>query len=350
MKLLLDLSMSEMEAVLEGYKEPSFRALQLYQWLQKGAHFDEMKNIPKTLIEKLKKDGYIDQPIEIVQCLTSKIDGTKKYIYKLYDGNVIEGVLMKYKYGNTICVSTQVGCRMNCAFCASGLDGLVRNLSAGEILGQVVAVNRDNIVDNEDRSITNIVLMGSGEPLDNYDNVTKFLDLVNDEKGLNISKRNISLSTCGLCDKIYKLADDGYAVTLTISLHAPDNETRINIMPVTKKFKVEDIMKAVKYYFDKTGRRIVFEYSMIEGTNDSKEHALKLAKLLKGLPSHVNIIALNYVKERGLHSANKDSISKFMKVLENNNVSCTLRRTMGADIDGACGQLRRKYMEGNDAK
>ena len=347
MKQLLDYSFEEIEQIVLSLNEPKFRAKQLFDWLNKGADYEEMKNLPKSFIDKLKAQEYIAQAIKIEDVKVSKLDGTKKYIYRLYDGNIIEGVLMKYKYGNTICVSTQVGCRMNCAFCASGLDGLIRNLTPGEILGQVIAVNKDN-KQGDERAITNIVLMGSGEPFDNYDNVTKFLDLVNAEGGLNISMRNISLSTCGLCDKIYKLADDGYNLTLTISLHAPDDETRLKIMPVTKKYSVEDIKKAVKYYFDKTGRRIVFEYSMIAGVNDSISHAKTLVNLLQGLTCHVNIIALNYVKERGLKGTNNDNIKEFMDYLEKNKISATRRRTMGADIDGACGQLRRKYLEGKD--
>ena len=347
MKQLLDYSFEEIEQIVLSLNEPKFRAKQLFDWLNKGADYEEMKNLPKSFIDKLKAQEYIAQAIKIEDVKVSKLDGTKKYIYRLYDGNIIEGVLMKYKYGNTICVSTQVGCRMNCAFCASGLDGLIRNLTPGEILGQVIAVNKDN-KQGDERAITNIVLMGSGEPFDNYDNVTKFLDLVNAEGGLNISMRNISLSTCGLCDKIYKLADDGYNLTLTISLHAPDDETRLKIMPVTKKYSVEDIKKAVKYYFDKTGRRIVFEYSMIAGVNDSINHAKALVNLLKGLTCHVNIIALNYVKERGLKGTNNDNIKEFMDYLEKNKISATRRRTMGADIYGACGQLRRKYLEGKD--
>lgn len=344
---LLDLSFEEMQELIKSIQEPTFRCKQLFDWINKGCKYQEMTNLPKKMIDKLSEMGYIDQPIQIVQVLESKIDGTKKYIYKLYDGNVIEGVLMKYKYGNTLCVSTQVGCRMNCAFCASGLDGLIRNLSAGEILGQVVAVNKDNMTKDQDRAITNIVLMGSGEPFDNFENVTKFLRLVNAKEGLNISLRNISLSTCGVCNRIYDLADLNLPVTMTISLHAPDDETRQKIMPISKKFGIKDIMNAVRYYFDKTGRRIVFEYSMIKGVNDSVEHANKLSKLLKGLSCHVNIIALNPVKERGLDGTSKQSISRFMDVLSKNKISCTLRRTMGQDLEGACGQLRRKFIKDN---
>ena len=343
MKQLLDYNYEEIEKIVLDLGEKKFRAKQLFEWLNKGAEFSEMKNLPASFIKKLEDEGYIAQAIHIKDVLESKLDGTKKYIYELNDGNIIEGVLMKYKYGNTICVSTQVGCRMNCAFCASGLDGLIRNLTPGEILGQVIAVNKDNKVDKE-RAITNIVLMGSGEPLDNYDNVTKFLDLVNAEEGLNISMRNISLSTCGLCDKIYKLADDGYNLTLTISLHAPTNAQRLQTMPVTKKYPIEEIIKAVKYYFDKTGRRIVFEYAMIEGQNDTLESSKALVALLKGLTCHVNVIPLNYVKERGLKGTNMDSIKNFIKYLEDHKISATKRRTMGADIEGACGQLRRKYL------
>ena len=288
--------------------------------------------------------------ITIYDKFVSKKDGTVKYLFELQDGNIIEGVLMKYKYGNTICISTQVGCRMNCAFCASGLEGLIRNLTAGEILGQVLEVNRDALTDDEDRSVTNIVLMGSGEPFDNYDNVTKFLRLVNDEHGINISKRNISLSTSGLVDRIYQFTDEGYKVTLTISLHAPNNAIRNNIMPVNHKWKIEEVIKAAKYYFDKTGRRIIFEYSMIEGVNDSKKEALELVKLLRGLTCHVNIINLNYVKERGLKGAEKDRVKEFIDTLTSEGISCTLRRTMGSDIDGACGQLRRRVLEENNGK
>lgn len=345
-KLLLDMNSDELSDFVKDCGQPAFRAKQLYEWLVKGADFDEMKNLPMQFVDKLKNEGYRAQGVKIIKRLESQKDGTVKYLYSLFDGNVIEGVLMRYKYGNTICVSTQVGCRMNCAFCASGLDGLVRNLTAGEILGQVVAVNRENST-KEDRGVTNIVLMGSGEPLDNYDNVCKFLSLVSDEKGLNISKRNVSLSTCGLCDKIVQLADDGFTPTMTISLHAPNDEMRKEIMPIAKKYSVKDIMRAVKYYFDKTGRRIIFEYSMIGGKNDTEECAGQLAALVKGLSCHINLIPLNYVKERGLGASGKKNIYKFKALLESKGVSVTVRRSMGSDIEGACGQLRRKVLKEN---
>lgn len=342
-KILIDYDYPQIEQIITSLGEPKFRAGQVWTWLCKGVSLEEMKNLPKSLLAKLSEE-YVAQGIEIIQCITSAVDGTQKYLFQLQDGNIIEGVLMKYKYGHTICVSTQVGCRMNCSFCASGLDGLIRNLTAGEILGQVYAVNKANSTKGE-RVITNIVLMGSGEPLDNYDNVTQFLKLVSQENTINISKRNISLSTCGLCDKIYKLADDGFCPTMTISLHAPNDEARKKIMPIANKYSVVDIIKAVRYYFEKTGRRIIFEYSMIDGVNDSAEYATQLAKLVVGLPCHINLIRLNYVKEKGLHGAKSDNVNEFLKMLESKGISCTIRRTMGSDIDGACGQLRAKYMD-----
>lgn len=341
--LLTDLSFEELENTIVNLGEQKFRAKQLWSWLVKGSDYAQMSNLPKGFLDKLSQEYYA-QGVEIYGEYKSKIDETVKYLYKLTDGNIIEGVLMKYKYGNTLCVSTQVGCRMNCAFCASGLDGLIRNLTAGEILGQVLAVNACN-ADGSERGVTNIVLMGSGEPLDNYDNVCKFLTLVSAENGLNISKRNISLSTCGLCDKIKQLADDGFTPTMTISLHAPNDEMRKSIMPIANKYSIDDIIKAVKYYFDKTGRRIIFEYSMIAGKNDSEDCARQLAGVVKGLACHVNLIPLNYVKERGLNGSNKKNIYKFMALLEKQGVSVTVRRSMGSDIDGACGQLRRKVVK-----
>lgn len=347
-KHLSDLGYEEIIELLKTFGQPSFRAKQLYEWIGKGCELNEMTNIPKSLIDRLERENYVSLGVKIIKTLVSEKDGTKKYLFSLLDGNVIEGVFMKYKYGNTLCVSTQVGCRMNCSFCASGLDGLVRNLSAGEILGQVLVVNKDNISKSGIRAVTNIVLMGSGEPLDNYDNVTKFLRLVSDGNGLNISKRNISLSTCGLCDKMYRLADEGFSPTMTISLHAPNDQIRKTIMPIANKYSIEDIINAVKYYFEATGRRIIFEYSMIEGVNDSESCAKELAKITKGLSCHVNLIGLNYVKEKGLKGSKIDRRTTFAKALEKLGVSCSLRRVMGDDIDGACGQLRRKFIKTNE--
>ena len=339
----LDYNIEEWQAILALMGEPKFRAKQIFDWLSKGREFSEMANLPKSLIAKIS-EIYEANTVKIHSCLVSKKDGTRKYIFSLADGNIIEGVLMSYKYGNTICISTQVGCRMNCKFCASGLDGLVRNMSAGEMLGEVIAVNRD-ISEHGERCITNIVLMGSGEPLDNYDNVIKFLKLANNDNGLNIGKRNISLSTCGLCDKIYSLVEDMPGVTLTISLHAPNDILRDEIMPVNKAYNIRDLMKAVRFYFKKTGRRIIFEYSMMDNVNDTIECAEELSRLLRGLPCHLNIINLNYVKERDMRATNKNRVQDFIEFLEDEGVSVTLRRTMGSDIEGACGQLRRSVLE-----
>ncbi len=338
----LDFDLNDWIDYLATIGQAKFRAKQIYGWLHKGVKFEKMSNLPNTLVQKLKED-FNENQVSVYKKLVSGKDGTRKYIFALQDGNIIEGVLMSYKYGNTICISTQVGCRMNCAFCASGLDGLVRNLTAGEMVGEVLAVNND--LGNGDRQITNIVLMGSGEPLDNYDNVIKFINMISDANGINISKRNISLSTCGLCDKIYNLADDLGGVTLTISLHAPNDKIRGQIMPINKAYNIDEILKAVKYYFDKTGRRIIFEYSMIKGVNDSVDCAKELSLLLKGLPCHVNLINLNYVKEKGLQSSGKEPVQAFLKVLDKNGISATIRRTMGSDIEGACGQLRRKILK-----
>lgn len=331
---------AELSEILKTFGEPSYRAKQLFKWVHQATPFDKMSNLPKSLTSKLS-EYYVVTGVSIFKKLVSR-DGTVKYLFALDDGNIVEGVLMRYKYGNTLCVSTQVGCRMNCAFCASGIDGLIRNLTAGEILGEILEVNRDEGATADKRAVTNVVLMGSGEPLDNYDEVTKFLCLLNDKDGINVSERNVSLSTCGITDKIRKLADDGFSVTLTISLHAPTDEIRKTIMPTANKYKIADILDAAKYYFDKTGRRYIFEYALIKGVNDGKENMLTLAKVLKGKPCHVNLIRLNYVKEKGLRGA--DDAEEMKKILEGNGISATVRRTMGSDIDGACGQLRRRYV------
>ena len=303
--------------------------------------------MPKAL-KDIIKDDYPD--IKILKKLVSK-DGTQKYIIEFADGEIVECVLMKYKYGYTICLSTQVGCRMGCKFCASTLNGLKRNLSAGEIIGQALVVNRDLGGSSRDRKITNIVLMGSGEPLDNYDNVCKFIELVSSNRGLNISQRNISLSTCGLVDKIDTLAGRNYNITLTISLHATLDEKRKEVMPIANRYSIKEIVDACRRYFDKTGRRIYFEYTLIRGVNDSVEDVDRLAKLLRGLTCHVNIIPLNSVKERNLIGTSRLEAYKFAENLNAKKVSATVRRTMGEDIEGACGQLRNKIIkEKNDKK
>ncbi len=345
---LLDLNFDEILQIVLESGQPKYRAQQLYSGLQAGKRIEEI-NIPKNFKEYLKEREIAVGGVEIYEKFISKLDGTIKYLYKLNDGNIIEGVLMKYKYGNTLCVSTQVGCRMGCAFCASTIGGLVRNLSAGEILGQVIAVNRDNKTD-ENRGVTNIVLMGSGEPLDNYDNVLKFLNLVTCEDGLNISMRNISLSTCGIVPKIYELAKEKLGLTLSLSLHAPDDNLRKNIMPISKAYKLEDTINAMRSYVKSTGRRVVFEYALISGINDTKECAQKLSDLIKGMQCHVNLIPLNSVDESGLNGSDSNRVKNFKMTLEKLGISVTVRREMGADISGACGQLRRSYLKKEDSK
>lgn len=342
---LQDLSYEDLSFISQDWNFPKFRIDQVYISGMQNKEYDEMTNIPKVLLEKLKERFYATA-VKIVQTFSSS-DGTEKYLFKLNDGNIIEGVFMRHNYGNTLCVSTQVGCRMNCSFCASGLHGLVRNLSSGEILGQVLTVNALKGGTLKTRSITNIVLMGSGEPLDNFENVIKFLKDVSSPKGINISLRNISLSTCGLVDKIIQLADMDLPVTLTISLHSADDKTRSELMPVNKKHNIASLIEAAKYYFNKTGRRIIFEYSLIHGENCDTASALRLANLLRGLACHVNLINLNYVKERNMRGVKGDEIKEFMDTLTKENISNTLRRSMGNDIEGACGQLRNKYEEEN---
>ena len=302
-----------------------------------------MTDLAKDFREKLKAD-YIARPVKIFRRFES-VDGTQKFLYSLSDGNLIEGVLMKYHHGNTLCVSTQVGCRMGCKFCASTIDGLVRNLTAGEILGQIIAVNAFLGGDTQNRQVTNVVLMGSGEPLDNFDNVLQFLHLVSSPDGINISQRNISLSTCGISPKIIQLADMGFSVNLTLSLHSPRQEKRRNLMPVSNAYPLLEAVEACKYYFLKTGRRVIFEYVLVKGENDTDADAKLLARLTKGFPVHVNLIRLNPVKERRLSPSEEDATKEFLKKLIDLNVSATIRRQMGVDIEGACGQLRRKVIQ-----
>ncbi len=343
MILLQDYNLQELtDYITANYNVKPFVAQQIFGWLNKSVDFDGMTNVSKNLREQLKQNC-VAVSAKIVQTLTSQIDGTQKFLFELYDGNVIEGVLMKYKYGNTLCVSSQVGCRMGCKFCASTLGGLVRNLSAGEILGQVLSVNA--LGDGQNRYVTNIVLMGSGEPLDNFDNVIKFLHLVTNEQGINISSRNISLSTCGIVPKMKELAEMDFSLNLTLSLHNAFDDQRKQIMPITNAYSVEEAVNACKYYFEKTGRRVIAEYTLIDGQNDSYAHALKLASLLRGMSVHVNVIALNPVKETGLKGTSESTLKKFLQHLEKLGISATRRRTMGQDIEGACGQLRRRYLE-----
>ena len=342
---LLSFSKEEIKnLIIEEFKEKPFRAGQIFKALHLGTSFADMTELSKPLREALS-EKYLACPVKIIKTLKS-VDGTEKFLFSLADGNVVEGVLMKYKHGASLCVSTQVGCRMNCAFCASGLEGLIRNLSAGEILGEVIAVNsylRGGL--GEKREVINVVLMGSGEPLDNYDNVVKFLKLLSAEGGINISQRNVSLSTSGLVNKMYDLADEGLSVNLTVSLHSPFDSERQRIMPIAKKYSIAEILSACKNYFEKTGRRYIFEYVLIKGENDTQRHADELIRLLKGKPCHVNLIRLNEVKEKELKGGTEKEAYRFMGVLEKGGISATVRRKMGEDIDGACGQLRRRYLE-----
>lgn len=347
MDILNDLTESELLAALTLFGEKSFRAKQIFRGLQSGKAVSELTDISKALRGKLL-EKYVDQPVEIIETLVSEKDGSMKFLFKLYDGNIVEGVLMRYKYGNTQCVSTQVGCRMGCAFCASGIGGLVRNLSAGEIIGQIEQVNRYLGGTLEKREVTNVVLMGSGEPLDNYDNVVRFLGLLSDKDGLNVSPRNVSLSTCGIVPNIYRLASEGFDVNLTISLHSPFDEKRRELMPIANKYKISEILAACSDYFNKTGRRYIFEYSLVKGQNDTRECADELIRILKGRPCHINLIRLNEVKEKRLSSTADKDAYKFMDTLKSGGLSVTLRRQIGVDIDGACGQLRRRYIDNGE--
>lgn len=333
---ILNYSLPELESLVLSMGEKKFRAKQIFGWLARGAaSYDEMSNVPAGLRRDLAENGYyIGQP-EVVTMQESKTDGTRKCLYEFIDGARVESVFMKYSYGNSICISTQVGCLMGCTFCASTMDGKQRDLTAGEMLGEVLKMKR---VTGED--INHIVLMGMGEPLDNYEEVSKFLKLINSPEGVNLSLRNITLSTCGIIPGIYRFAEDFPQVNLAVSLHAPNDEIRRRTMPVARKYGYDDLMKACRDYTEKTHRRITFEYALIRGVNDSPENAEELADHLKGWLTHVNLIPLNEVKGRNYRTAEGSSVLAFRKVLENRGVTVTVRRTLGSDIDAACGQLR----------
>ena len=333
---ILNYSLPELESLVLGMGEKKFRAKQIFGWLARGAaSYDEMSNVPAGLRRNLAENGYyIGQP-EVVTMQESKSDGTRKCLYEFSDGARVESVFMKYSYGNSICISTQVGCLMGCTFCASTMDGKQRDLTAGEMLGEVLKMKR---VTGED--INHIVLMGMGEPLDNYEEVSKFLKLINSPDGVNLSLRNITLSTCGIIPGIYRFAEDFPQVNLAVSLHAPNDEIRRRTMPVARKYGYDDLMKACRDYTEKTHRRITFEYALIRGVNDSPENAEELADHLKGWLTHVNLIPLNEVKGRGYRTAEGSSVLAFRKVLEKRGIAATVRRTLGSDIDAACGQLR----------
>ena len=329
----------EVKQRLAEMGEKPFRAGQVFAWLHKGARFEDMTNLSLALREKLAASG-IDQPVTVRENRVSKLDGTKKFLFALPDGNCVEGVLMRYHYGATLCISTQVGCKMGCRFCASTLEGCVRNLTAAEMLGEVQCANKD--LDGE--RVHNIVLMGSGEPMDNYDEVVRFLRLVSHPDGLNIGLRHISVSTCGLVPPMKRFAEEGMPVTLSLSLHAPNDGIRRTIMPIANRYTIEETLDACRYYIEKTGRRVVMEYALIDGVNASAECAEELANRLRGMQCHVNLIPLNTVKERNLYGVTESQVQAFLSVLEKRHISATRRREMGDDIEGACGQLRKKVL------
>lgn len=335
---LKSMNLTEITEAMRELGEPAFRAKQIFIWLHKGARrFEDMTNLSKALRQKLDEQYYITVP-EIVRKQQSQKDGTIKYLWKLRDGNCVETVLMQYHHGNSVCISSEVGCAMGCAFCASTRGGLVRRLTASEMVDQVLFASLDSGLE-----ISNIVLMGIGEPLDNYDTVRRFLELINHPDGMNIGMRHISLSTCGLVDRIEQLAKERLQLTLSVSLHAPTDAIRMQIMPVNKKYNVERLLEACRVYFEQTGRRISFEYAMIRGVNDTKETAEMLADRLEGLAAHVNLIPLNNVEESPLKPSSRKTVLEFQALLESRGIPCTVRRTLGSDIDASCGQLRRKF-------
>ena len=332
------MTLAELQDAFAALGEPKFRAKQVFTWLHRGAvSFEAMTNLSKPLRETLDNLYFINKPT-VARKQISRLDGTIKYLWRLRDGNCVESVVMQYHHGNTVCISSEVGCPMGCKFCASTIGGLVRRLEPSELLDQVLFSQLDSGL-----AISNIVLMGIGEPLDNFDNVMRFLELVNSPDGMNIGMRHISLSTCGLVDKIEQLAERDLQLTLSVSLHSPDDESRSKIMPVNRRWPVDTLLSACRDYFAKTGRRISFEYTMISGVSDSPEQAQLLAKKLAGMGAHVNMIPLNNVTESGLHTSSRQAIRRFQTILEENGVTATLRRTLGSDIDASCGQLRRKY-------
>lgn len=335
------LSYKELQKEVEDLGEKKFRAGQLYQWMHEklAAGYEEMTNLPKGFRERLK-EHYSFTCLEMVDRKISQIDGTEKYLFRLEDGNVIESVLMRYHHGNSVCISSQVGCRMGCRFCASTLGGLTRNLKASEMLDQVYRIQR---ISGE--RVSNLVVMGTGEPLDNYDNLLRFIRILSDEKGLNISQRNITVSTCGLVENMRRLADEKLQITLALSLHASSQEKRKKLMPIAYKYQLKDVLDACRYYFDQTGRRLTFEYSLVGGVNDHDQDARELVKLVGDINCHVNLIPVNPIKERDFVQPDRSVSEAFKNKLEKNHINVTIRREMGRDINGACGQLRKSYME-----
>lgn len=336
-KDILSMLPEEIEQELQQLGEPKYRAKQIFSWLGRGVRdFDAMSDLPKPLRDKLGAEFDLYRP-KVLSKQVSKLDGTIKYLWELYDGNAVETVVMSYKHGNTVCVSSQVGCRQGCAFCASTIGGLVRGLRPSEILDEVMFSQIDS-----GKPISNIVLMGIGEPLDNFDNVMRFLELVNHPQGMNIGMRHISLSTCGITEKFDELAERDLQITLSVSLHAPDDETRSRLMPANRGRGVDELMECCRRYYEKTGRRISFEYAMIDGVNDTEYHARLLAKHARSVCAHVNLIPLNHVEEREFKPSTAGHMKAFIKILEDNGVNVTVRRKLGGDVDASCGQLRRK--------
>ena len=342
---LKSMTLPELSDELLAMGEKAFRAKQLYQWMHQklAASLDEMTNLPKNLRERLAGE-YIWTALETVDVKISAVDGTRKYLFRLADGNVIESVLMRYKHGNSVCVSSQAGCRMGCRFCASTLDGLARNLLPSEILEQVYRIQRDT-----GERVSNVVVMGSGEPMDNYDNVVRFIRLLSAPEGLNISQRNITVSTCGLVPQIRRLAEEGLQITLALSLHAPNDEVRRQLMPIANRYPLHEVLDACAFYWEKTGRRLTFEYSLVKGVNDNLGEAKALADLIGGYHGHVNLIPVNPIRERSFVQSNRDAIEAFRGYLEKRGINVTVRREMGRDIGGACGQLRKSYMDKKEA-
>lgn len=335
------LSLAQLKNTVTEMGEKAFRAKQIYEWLhQKQAEsFDEMSNLSTALREKLKERCVLTT-LKMLEVQTSKIDGTQKYLFALPDGNVVESVLMKYKHGNSVCISSQVGCKMGCRFCASTIGGWTRNLLPSEMLEQIYRIQKLS-----GERVSNVVVMGTGEPLDNYDNLLQFIRLLTDENGLHISQRNLTVSTCGIVPKMYALAEENLQITLAISLHASNQEKRAELMPIANKYSIEEVLEACRNYFEKTGRRLTFEYSLVGGKNDTKEDAEELARLIKGLNCHVNLIPVNPIKERDYVQSDKKVIENFKNKLEKYQINVTIRREMGRDIDGACGQLRKSYID-----
>ena len=340
-KDIKSLTLSQLKEEMEALGEKSFRAGQLYEWMhgKLAEGYEEMTNIPRRLTEQCVQ-RYDYTTLKTVQMQESKLDGTRKYLFALSDGNLVESVWMRYKHGNAVCISSQVGCRMGCRFCASTLDGLERNLLPSEMLEQIYAITRQT-----GERVSNVVVMGTGEPMDNFDNLLQFIMLLTDENGLHISQRNITVSTCGIVPRMYQLADRQLQITLALSLHAATDEKRRELMPVADRYSLQELMEACTYYFEKTGRRITFEYSLVKDVNDTNEDVMQLTKLIKGLNCHVNLIPVNPIRERDYVQSERHAVESFKNKLEKNGINVIIRREMGRDIDGACGQLRRRYIE-----